>query len=177
MAVWTPWTPWGHGIWVQCLGKTAGVSENLPKRVLIGIAVPSSQYHSWHRTKNGALMNKSTWLIYLWGTLSCLVIVNPCHRQVVTVNCYLLQNRGVDHQCIKAAMMASTDGTLLKRQVRVCRDMLVQYLLYHRGEKIVHSVQTGNWSTLHGPCLPSLLAYQYRSPLYKPCGDTNGITL
>lgn len=92
-------------------------------------------------------------------------------------NHYLLHDYGVDHQNIKAATMASTDGPLLKQQVRVRHVMLVQYLHHHSGEKLILSVHAGNGSILLRLSLTTLLGYQYSSSLHKSCGDTIGITL
>ena len=107
----------------------------------------------------------------------CFLIVDPHHRQAMLPNQCLLCDHGVDHQGIKAAMMAPTDGPLFKRQVRVHCDVLVQYLRHHSGKKFVLSVQAGNGSILLGPSLTTLPGNQYSCPLHKPYGDTIGTTL
>ena len=90
---------------------------------------------------------------------------------------YFLCNHGVgssgcpdSHSVLCGLPSAREGGT-------VCRDVLVQHLHRHSGEKFVLSVQAGNGSVLLRSSLTSLLGDQYSSSLHKPCGYVVGITL
>ena len=73
--------------------------------------------------------------------------------------------------------MAPPDCPLLKRQVRVRRDVLIQYLRQHSSEKLIRSVKGVDGSVLFRPALTSLLGYQYSPPLRKLHGYAVRITL